>query len=226
MHLGLVVSFIAIISFSFAKDYAIQACKNMFENSPKKSVLMGSAQNILTGMALGAAIGYISALVQGKAEDAMKRAMLGAIGGATTGIIYSIYKNKSKLHKSRKALVKELNYSPEYGNVFQIVYAKVEGNKSYFKAGEFIPIVIRFNAIKPNPEEPVEIFYKGKLYHNGKLIGIFYDKIYIPQGQSADVFAIPVCKGAKPGEYTLELTATSSGISDTTRVSWHIGGRR
>ena len=224
MRSGLILSLIASLSFSFANDYVLQACKNMFEHSPKKSVLMGSAQNILAGAAIGAAIGYISAIIQGKKKEAGKRAVIGAASGATAGIIYSIYKNKSKLHKPREVLVRELNYTPAYGNVFQIVYAKVEGNKPYFKAGEFIPIVIRFNAIKPNPEEPVEIFYKGKLYRNGKLLGIFYDKIYIPQGQSADVFAVPVCKGAKPGEYTLEITATSSGISDTARVSWRIRG--
>lgn len=224
MRFGLVLSAFAFLSFSFANDSALQACQGMFENSPKKSVLMETGQNVLTGMFIGGAIGFLSGLIEGKKDEAGERAVLGAVAGATAGIIYSIYKNESKLHKSRDALAKELNYSPTYGNIFRIVYAKVEGNKSEFKAGEFVPIVIRFNAIKPNPEEPVEVFYTGKLYHNGKLVGTFYDRIYIPQGQSADVFAIPVCNGAKVGEYTLELTATSSGISDTIRLSWRIGG--
>jgi len=224
MRFGVVLSIFASLSFSFATDNMLQACKNMFENSPKKSVLMETGQNVLKGAIGGAALGFLSGLIEGKKDKATERAILGGIAGATAGIIYSIYKNESKLHKSRDALVKELNYNPTSGNIFQIVYVKVEGDKSEFKAGEFIPIVIRFNALKPNPEEPVEVFYTGKLYHDGKLVGMFYDKIYIPQGQSADVFVIPVCNGAKVGEYTLELIATSSGISDTTRLSWRIGG--
>lgn len=238
--LFILIPFLTYISY--AQDL-VKACEDMFKESPKSSVLEEAGKSLfrirfnLNKRERVESPEDVTRLVseflkpfgnlinknQGtySREDNTARQLFKHF---MENIQQVIEENKNKIRIPREELVRKLNYTPSQGVYFKLVGAKIEAKKLYFRPGEYIPIILRFQALKPEPDDPVEVFYKGKLYKNGKLIGNFFDKIWLPQGEVSDLFVIPVCRGSIPGNYTLELSVSSSGITDTTRISWRIGG--
>ncbi len=231
----------SLLCMSYAQDL-VSSCKDMFRKSPKNSVLEGagksffknvfnmdkrqkidSTQDIthLVSEFLKPFGNFIKKNTSDKREDNTAKQIFDYFMGNIQRVIEE---HRDKIRIPREELVRRVHYTPSQGVYFKLVKVNIEEKKLYFKPGEYIPIILRFWAIKPNPDEPVEVFYKGKLYRNGKLISIFFDKIWLPQGEVSDFFIIPVCKGSIPGTYTLELNVSSSGIKDTARISWRIGG--
>ncbi|GAB6077497.1 YMGG-like glycine zipper-containing protein [Hydrogenobaculum acidophilum] len=187
------------------------SCKYMLEHSPKDSVVESTAKYMIGGAIAGALAGAL--LDKNRAQGAI----VGAIGGALAGVGYSYYKNQEKLRTSPEDLAKKINYDYK-SPYFRFENIIINGNA--FSPGQYIPMIFRFDILKPDKHEGALVSYYATLYRNNIPISSFYDVITLPQGGVSDVFAIPVCKGAVPGNYTLYVRAVSSGIQDIKEASW------
>ena len=200
--------------FSSSAFGADTSCKYMLEHSPKSSVVSSTAKSVAAGAIVG---GLLGALFDKK--NRAQGAIIGAIGGMMAGVGYAYYKNQEKLRTSPEDLAKQINY--DYKTPY-FRFEKIIINGSSFSPGQYIPLVFRFDILKPKKNEGALVSYYATLYRNNVPISSFYDTITLPQGGVADVFAIPVCQGAVPGSYTLYVRAVSSGIESIQETSWYI----
>ena len=196
------------ISFAINND----SCSYMLEHSPKNSVVESTAKAVIGGALMGALAGFLL-----DRKNRGQGAVLGALAGMAAGVGYSYYKNQYKLRISPEDLAKKINYDYK-SPYFRFENIKIKGNT--FRPGQYIPLIFRFDILKPKKHEVALVSYYATLYRNNFPISSFYDTITLPQGGVADVFAIPVCNGVTPGHYTLYVRAVSSGIEDVREVSW------
>lgn len=198
------------ISFAINND----SCSYMLEHSPKNSVVESTAKAVIGGALIGALAGFLL-----DRKNRGQGAVLGALAGMAAGVGYSYYKNQSKLRISPEDLAKKINYDYK-SPYFRFENIKIKGNT--FRPGQYIPLIFRFDILKPKKHEVALVSYYATLYRNNLPISSFYDTITLPQGGVADVFAIPVCNGVTPGHYTLYVRAVSSGIEDVKEVGWTV----
>jgi len=196
------------ISFAINND----SCSYMLEHSPKNSVVESTAKAVIGGALMGALAGFLL-----DRKNRGQGAVLGALAGMAAGVGYSYYKNQYKLRISPEDLAKQINYDYK-SPYFRFENIIIQGN--IFRPGQYIPLIFRFDILKPKKHEVALVSYYATLYRNNFPISSFYDTITLPQGGVADVFAIPVCNGVTPGLYTLYVRAVSSGIEDVREVSW------
>ncbi len=189
------------------------SCRYMLAHSPKTSVVNSTAKYVIGGAVAGALAGAL--LDKNRAQGAV----IGAIGGALAGVGYAYYKNQEKLRTSPEDLANKINYDYK-SPYFRFERIIIHGNT--FSPGQYIPLTFRFDILKPQKHEGALVSYYATLYRNNNPVSAFYDVITLPQGGVADVFAIPVCRNAIPGNYTLYVRAVSSGIEDVKEVSWRI----
>ncbi|MGB9745080.1 MAG: glycine zipper 2TM domain-containing protein [Desulfurella sp.] len=195
------------------KDYS---CEAMFNNSPKTIIIKQMGKNALVSGIIG---GLVGALLGGKNNRA-EGAVVGAVAGVAGGALYTALAHKNELSKDYDTTARDVHYNPSNGPYFDIVNIIMKQN--IFHVGDYIYIDSRYDILSPEKDQAELLTYYATIYRNGKPVLSFTDNRYMPEGEVSDLFYIPVCEGAIPGNYTLKLKAVCMGIAKEKEVSFVI----